>query len=211
MFRNLLSLALQAVLRKKRSSVLLFLVLLLSFSCAIVSLSLTESIGKTNEAYRLNTYGAWYLAFPDVREEDAQWLAQQSWAEQVSSSCLYGELYGTSVIFGTADDHYLDMARTRLLCGHLPQHDDEIVLTEEALRAFGYEDYALGQEISLAVTMFTERSTVMEGEGYAGGFAFKLCGVLEPYGDYWALPDNRNWCGLVSAIVTQGGRAAHLR
>ena len=40
MLRNLLTLALQGTLRKKRSSVLIFSVLLISFSFAIVALSL---------------------------------------------------------------------------------------------------------------------------------------------------------------------------
>lgn len=57
MVRELFFLAAQGTLRRKRVRVITFLVLL-SFSCAILSLSLTESISGTNEAYRFNTFGS---------------------------------------------------------------------------------------------------------------------------------------------------------
>ena len=60
MFRNILPLAFQGTRRKKRSSILIFSVLLISFSSAIVALSLVGSISKTNAEFRLNTYGEWY-------------------------------------------------------------------------------------------------------------------------------------------------------
>lgn len=57
MFKSLFSLAVQGTLRKRRSSILVFTVLLLSFAFAIVTLSLTTSISQTNENYRLDIFG----------------------------------------------------------------------------------------------------------------------------------------------------------
>ena len=52
MNRALWTLALQGMRRKKRSSILLLLILSLSFAFAVVSLSVTGSISRTNEEYR---------------------------------------------------------------------------------------------------------------------------------------------------------------
>ena len=86
MFKNIFLLAFQGIMRKKRSSVLIFLVLLLSFAFAIASVSLVGSISKTNEEFRLNTYGQWYLAIPDGMKDDAVWLQKQTWAAQIGMS-----------------------------------------------------------------------------------------------------------------------------
>ena len=45
----LFSMAIDEIRGRKRSSFLIFFVLFLSFTCAMISLSLTESMDKTNE------------------------------------------------------------------------------------------------------------------------------------------------------------------
>lgn len=102
----------QGTLRKKRLSMLTFAVLLLSFSFAIVTLSLTESIRTTNDGYRQSTFGGWYLAILDGWDEDAAWLAQQSWAEDIGKVRIYGTVMRTASsgepqTFGTVDETFL--------------------------------------------------------------------------------------------------------
>lgn len=57
MHKPLLSLAVQALWRKKRSNLLLFVVLMLFFAFTIAPLTITESIRKANEEFLADTYG----------------------------------------------------------------------------------------------------------------------------------------------------------
>ena len=92
MLRNLLTLALQGTLRKKRSSVLIFSVLLISFSFAIVALSLVGSISTTNAEFRLNAYGEWYFAIPSGKEADVNWVQNQPWIESAGTAVNYATI-----------------------------------------------------------------------------------------------------------------------
>ena len=96
MLENILSLAFQGTRRKKRSSILIFAVLLVSFSFAIVALCLVGSISKTNAEFRLNTYGEWYCGIPSGMEEDAQWLESQ----QFSSVFEYASCWNMEKQYG---------------------------------------------------------------------------------------------------------------
>lgn len=62
--KEILNLAYLRIKRRWKNSLLFFLVLLLSFSSAIISVSILGSIDRTNAEYRLNTYGEWYFAIP---------------------------------------------------------------------------------------------------------------------------------------------------
>ena len=56
--KEILSLAFQGIRRRKRQSLLMFFVLLVSFSFAIIFLSYTSSVSKTNSGLRADTYGS---------------------------------------------------------------------------------------------------------------------------------------------------------
>lgn len=94
MKNELFSLALQGTLRRRKSSALTFLMLMVSFSCMIVSLCLTSSIEKTNEELYRSVYGAWKYAITLGRDEDAKWLEEQKAAGEL-------ETYGTMRNYGT--------------------------------------------------------------------------------------------------------------
>jgi ABC-type antimicrobial peptide transport system permease subunit len=204
----LFSLALQGTLRKKKSSGLIFLVLLVSFSFVIVSLSLTGSITKTNEELGKNTYGEWYYAIPSGLEEDAAWLAEEKAAgmlESFGTMRNYGTVAGSTVTennatlvgFGTVDDAMIEVGRLRLDSGHWPSAENEIAMEANTLTLLGY-DTTLGQEIeiSIAFNYSSERS-------YAITHTFVLCGVIHEFSNLWMLNQNQENRLLASAIVTQ--------
>ena len=70
MHKQLLELTIQGIKRKKKTSLLIFLILLISFSFAISALSITESINVSNTDYRLDTYGAWAAAIFTLLKSD---------------------------------------------------------------------------------------------------------------------------------------------
>ena len=55
--KNMFSLALQGLLRKKQQTILVVSILTISFAFAVMMISYTSSIVKTNEEYRYDTYG----------------------------------------------------------------------------------------------------------------------------------------------------------
>lgn len=198
MFRNILSLAFQGTLRKKRSSILIFSVLLISFSFAIVALSLVGSISKTNAEFRLNTYGEWYCAIPSGMEEDAQWLENQQWAKEIGKAGNYGTI-NTDVGqtgFGTLDNSLIGIGRIKLDDGFFPTSDDEIAMEADTLGALGY-DYELGQEISLLIDIPYKDQLITIERSYT------LCGVIHEYSNLWVLNRNTDNRLLVSAVVTE--------
>ena len=89
---ELFGLAIQGIGRKKRSSLLLFAVLLLSFAFAIISLTVTGSIRKTNEEYRYDTYGTWYGAIPNGQDADEVFLRKQAWLDGLGITKSYGTI-----------------------------------------------------------------------------------------------------------------------
>lgn len=201
MLANFFSLALQGILRKKRSSILIFFVLLFSFSCAIVTLSLTGSIRDTNTEYRLNTFGEWYIAVTNGTEEDGAWLEAQGWARTVAHTQLYGQMVNADVGFGTVDQAYLDMGRAKLIDGRLPETLDEIAVEERVLHKLGIETYQLGQKITLLVNFPSESANSSEdgsGAQVVIDQTFTLCGVFQDFNTVWTTNDPA-----VSAVVTE--------
>ena len=197
MLRNLLTLALQGTLRKKRSSVLIFSVLLISFSFAIVALSLVGSISKTNAEFRLNAYGEWYYAIPSGKEEDGNWVQNQPWIESAGTAVNYATIGTQSgvIAFGTADQSLIDLGHIRIEAGKFPTEDHEIALEADALSALGY-DYTLGQEITVCLKFPYKDKEITIQRSYT------LCGVIGEYSNLWVLNRNPDQRLLVSAIVT---------
>ena len=197
MLRNLLTLALQGTLRKKRSSVLIFSVLLISFSFAIVALSLVGSISKTNAEFRLNAYGEWYYAIPSGKEADGNWVQNQPWIESAGTAVNYATIGTQSgvIAFGTVDQALIDLGRIRIEAGKFPTEDHEIALEADALSALGY-DYTLGQEITVWLKFPYKDKEITIQRSYT------LCGVIGEYSNLWVLNRNPDQRLLVSAIVT---------
>lgn len=226
MFRNLFSLALQGTLHKRRSSALVFSVLLLSFSCALMALSLTASISKTNEEYRYDVYGEWYLALPAGLDGDAEWLSAQSWATGVGTVTQYAKTSSGGYTFGTMDDGAVSLMHMEILDGRLPEAEGEIALTKRALlsilrlaardEAALYADdpdytpptaeeidrWTLGQSIPVSLS-YSYENTAGESVSSAAPFHFTLVGVIEDYCDMWTLERNRTNAGFVELIVTE--------
>lgn len=195
---SIFHLAIEGTLRKRKSSILVFLVLLITFSFAIVSLSLVGSIGQTNAQFRLNTYGQWYFAIPSGEAEDAAWLRGQTWITNLGSAQSYGTLQLPSgqAGFGTLDEALTEIGRLALDSGSFPKQDNEIAMEADVLNALGY-DYTLGQEVTLSIGVPYNDQTIPVERTYV------LCGVLHEYSNLWVLNRNADNRLLVSAVVTE--------
>lgn len=192
---ELFGLAVQGIGRKKRSSLLLFAVLLLSFAFAIISLTVTGSIRKTNEEYRYDTYGTWYGAIPNGRESDEAFLREQAWLDELGITKSYGTIQASSsgsTGIGVMDEAFLRVGRISLQDGRFPENAGEIAMEADLLSALGY-DYTLGQEITLTITLpataqvKADDSEELKGQGVSVPVeqTFTLCGVIREYADLW--------------------------
>lgn len=199
MKKDLWELSIQGIKGRKRSSILLLAVLILSFSVAVISLSVTESMNKTNEEYRFDTHGTWYGAVIYGEEEDETFLKGSEWIDQCGITRNYGVFYsgGSMVGIGTIDDTFRDIGRIRLQDGSFPGSADEIAMEASVLSGLGY-DYELGQEITLNIGFCAEGEIVYAQKTYI------LCGVLKAYTQLWGTVSVKDGSVLLSsAVVTE--------
>ena len=191
---ELFGLSLQSIRRKRRSSLLLFAVLFLSFAFAIVSLTVTGSMQKTNQEYRYDVYGEWYGAIANGQDWNEEFLQEQEWLGElgVSQKCatiLTSKVAGSGTGVGTIDDNFLKVGRISLQEGRLPESPNEIAVEADLL---GYE-YTLGQEVEFTVSFpaiekARDKYTHLFDYSVAAVTAkmtFTLCGILQEYTDHW--------------------------
>lgn len=200
MDRTFWELAWEGVRRKKRSSILIFLVLLISFSFLIVSLAVTVSISRTNDELCQAIYGQWDYAVPAGKEEDAAWIAEkqeEGLVKQVGRMENYGTLGSgeNAVGFGTLDEGMIEVGRLSLEEGRWPEAPGEIVLEAKTLEALGYEAKT-GQTVRLELALDQGGTPVTVEQ------AFTVCGVVRDFSSLWLLNYNKTGRLLVSAVVT---------
>ena len=211
---ELFRLSLQSIRRKRRSSLLLFAVLLLSFAFAIISLTVTGSMQKTNEEYRYDVYGEWYGAIPNGWGEDESFLREQEWLGQLGVTKSYGTIEVStngSTSIGTMSDEFLQVGRISLQDGHFPENADEIAMEADLLSALGY-DYTLGQKVTFTVNLPATITVTHSGSlktqvsAVSVEQTYTLCGVLREYSDLWMRGNTLNrFPPLNSAMVAPEG------
>ena len=209
---ELFRLAVQGLRRKKRSSLLLFLVLCFSFAFAIITLSVNGSTAATNAAFRLDSFGAWDGAILNGTAEEEDFLRNEDWLEELAVvpqagylatvDPVFGEPLGISTGIGVWTEEFCAMGRLELQEGRFPEAEDEIVVEPSILSARGY-DYELGQEITLPVVFYAGDELVQVWRSYT------LCGVLRSYTEVWELDyygdDSAPAAYLDGAFVSEAG------
>lgn len=200
MNRDLWPLARQGIWRRRRSSLLLFLVLLLSFAFAVMMLSVMGSMNRTNSEYLKNTYGAWYGAIPDGKDSDRAFLEQRDWLDRLGESTNYGMVVGTQPVcgIGTVDETFLELGRIRLDEGRLPEQPGEIALEADVLGSLGY-DPTVGQTIHIFIDIPDDQQP--DDIFYRVEREFVLTGVLKEYANIWILNANIQNRLLNSALI----------
>ena len=199
MNHDLWPLARQGIFRRRRSSLLLFLVLLLSFAFAVMMLSVMGSMNRTNLEYLKNTYGAWHGAIPDGKDSDRAFLERRDWLDRLGESVNYGQVRGTTPVsgVGSVDETFLELGRIRLDEGRLPEQPGEIAMEADLLVALGYEP-AVRQTVSVPMM-------IPQAEDPTSFLLvvrdFVLTGVLHEYAHLWILENNVQNRLLNSALI----------
>ncbi|MCD7784141.1 MAG: ABC transporter permease [Oscillospiraceae bacterium] len=196
MFKTLLGLAFEGIRRRKRQSLLIFLVLLISFTFAIILLSYTTSIAETNTQLRLDTYGSWYGAIMDGVDSDLEYLESEDWVDEVGVSVNYGTASVTvsdspvgSVEVGTVNDALTDMGIT-LESGKMPTSSSGIAIEAATLEEL---NCGLGGKITLQFVLYDEYGIFAMVER-----DFKIVGVINEYTRLWDVDSTLN-----NAIISE--------
>lgn len=203
MIKNIFSLAIQGMRRRKRQSLLIFAVLTISFAFAIMLLSYSSSISSTNSQLYTDTFGTWYASFiAEDEAADREYLESNDWLDDVGVSVNYGKvsqyegLYesygvtGDSLSLGTVDDSLVDMG-IQMQSGRMPNKSGEIAVESSMLSTLGLGS-SLGQKVQLIVTFTAdERSFDTTQE-------FTLVGVISSYTSIWSVNGTLN-----NVIVTE--------
>ena len=193
--------AFEGVRRKKRSSILVFLVLFVSFCFLIISLSVVGSISETNHEMFQIVYGDWDYAILNGREEDAAFLAEkqeEGLIETLGRMENYGTIYGLEgwVGFGTLDEGMIEAGRLSLEGGRWPQAENEIALEASTLRSLGVEP-EVGQTVTLTVELPRPPAPVTVD------CTFTVSGIIREYSSLWMFNYNKTGKLPVSAVVTE--------
>ncbi len=201
MLKTIFSLAFEGIKRRKRQSLLIFFVLLISFTFAIILLSYTSSVAETNSQLRLDTYGYWYGAITDGIDSDKEYLESTEWIDEVGTSVYYGSasiivkdtIYGTLYDIGTVDDSFIDMG-IFLESGSFPKNSNQIAIESATLSEIGY---GVNSSITLQFEFSNEAGDTATVEK-----TFKICGAISEYTGLWDID-----CSLNTAFITEEAMA----
>lgn len=194
MDKELFSLAVQGVRRKRRSSGLVVLVLLVSFGFALMSLSVLGSIQATNASYRQNLYGSWYYALPNGQPQDAEFLVPLGRSQTLGPDAVLWHHPRRRERWhdrrGAAGAGQAGAGRP----GAWPSALREVAIEEDVLAEMGLEAVP-GQKIDLDIVIRCGGETLVIQRSYT------LTGVIRPFTDRWMWSENAVW-PLVGAVVT---------
>ncbi len=204
MIKNTFSLAIQGMRRRKRQSLLIFVILHISLAITIMLLSYSSSISTTNSQLYSNTFGTWYASFIAENETaDKEYLESNDWLDSIGISVTYGTVSeytneyenfgiksGDYLNLGTVDDSFIDMG-IQMQSGRMPKNSDEIAVESSVLSRLGFGS-SLNQKVKLVVT-FT-----VDDEEYEVVKEFTLVGIISSYTSVWDVRGALN-----NAIVTE--------
>lgn len=179
--KSYLSLAWKELKAQKVTSVLILIAIILSTVMTTVA---GQSIGilqamRVNQAASLN--GDRYVTFHQLSAEQAQVLSDDSRLTNVGSliNVGYADLKnsGLTLYLREYDAGALNAypSISTVIEGHLPEHENEIALSENALQYLEF-DGAVGDTLSIPLAISLQNDTEAAYEYTAD---FTLCGILE--------------------------------
>ncbi|MCD7784145.1 MAG: hypothetical protein LUH18_00955 [Oscillospiraceae bacterium] len=202
MLKTIFPLAFEGIKRRRRQSLLIFFVLLISFTFAIILLSYTSSIADTNSLLRLDTYGSWYGVITDGVDSDLEYLENADFVDDVGTSINYGKasvivggISQGSLEIGTADEDLVEMG-INLESGSMPDATNEIAIESATLSEINYN---IGGTITLQFAFYYDQ---YQEEAVTVERTFKIVGAISEYTGLWSVDSTLN-----TAIITEEAMA----
>jgi len=167
---NLREIARSGMKGRKKDTLLLKVVITLTFAFITAAILFQGSTDKTKSEQRKTLYGAWHAAYLGGTEEILEKLSSEPEVDAVSSSIILGTSDKVGVL-GTYDEKLKDMGRFTLYKGHFPENENEIAVELNQLSNAGLE-LEVGQKINVSIVNVTVDEDLTEqivalGQEYA--------------------------------------------
>nr|WP_300005169.1 ABC transporter permease [Tissierella sp.] len=157
---NLKEIAKRGLKGRKKDTLLISLVITLSFIFIITSTIFKSSTEKTKLEQGLDLYGEYHASYLQGDEEILKKLQAEDGIDKIGKSLIVGESERAGVV-GSFDEDLLDMGRFTFYKGSYPKEDNEIMLEINQMSKMGLE-LEIGQEISVDIKIPTTQGSLKD-------------------------------------------------
>lgn len=133
-------------------------ILAISFAFAVITLSVSGSMIKTNDVFRKTTYGEWQLILPGINSKLKGAAANSDWLDELGVMNVYGTIGEDGI--GTVDETLKKLGHITVNEGRFPESDGEIAMEADLLSKLGI-DYTLGQDVTLSVSIAARENSAL--------------------------------------------------
>ncbi|MFA5524607.1 MAG: FtsX-like permease family protein [Tissierellales bacterium] len=145
---------------RKKDTLLLKLVITLSFIFIVTSTIFEASINKTKQEQRIDLYSEWHAAYLKGDEETLERLKKEPAVDKAGISLIIGESDKAGVV-GSFNQDLIDMGRFSLYKGSYPEASNEIMLELNQMSKMNL-DLEVGQKIQVAIPIQTVDGSMKE-------------------------------------------------
>lgn len=158
-------------------------ILAISFAFAVITLSVSGSMIKTNDVFRKTTYGEWQLILPGINSKLKGAAANSDWLDELGVMNVYGTIGEDGI--GTVDETLKKLGHITVNEGRFPESDGEIAMEADLLSKLGI-DYTLGQDVTLSVSIAARENSAL-GKSHPVNVVrtYQLVGIIKEYTDVW--------------------------
>lgn len=134
---------------RKKTTILLVLVLSFTFLFLVASMLLETSMSETKKHQRESLYGSWQAAYLEAEEGTKEALLQEDVISKAAVSEILGKDEEAGTI-GTASENFMEIGNLVLQEGRLPEEKNEILIEASVAEGLGLEN-PVGEEITLTI------------------------------------------------------------
>lgn len=187
---NLREIAKVGLKGRKKDTILLKVVIILSFIFVVTSTIFQGSIETTKLEQRLDLYGEWHAAYLHGDDEVLDRFKMQKDIDSIGVSTIIGESEKGGVI-GTFNEELMEMGRFKLYKGRYPEAQNEIMVELNQMSDMGLE-LEVGQKIMLDLVAIDKKWDLTEyveslkekyNEEWLRGYTFTPSDSFHYYGD----------------------------
>lgn len=157
---NLREIAKVGLKGRKKDTILLKIVITLSFIFIVTSTIFQGSIETTKSEQRLDLYGEWHAAYMHGDDEVRDRLKHEEDIDKMGVSTIIGQSQTAGVV-GTFNDDLMDIGRFNLYKGRYPEKADEIMVELNQMSDMGLE-LEVGQTIEIELNVLEKHWDLTE-------------------------------------------------
>ena len=163
---TLRSIAINGMKGRKKDSLILRLVIILSFTFIVSSLIFQASFEQTRIGQRKELYGSWQAAYLGGYSDTYESLSKEEAVKTITHTQLLGKSDKLGMV-GTLSPELLNMGNYTLYTGDFPQTEDEIAVELNQLTEAGLE-IKVGQKITVDIVhiIFEQNISQYQDEQY---------------------------------------------